>query len=93
VPLEAMASGRPVLATGAGGSAEFLRHGENCLLFSPREDPRALAAAVERLAGDAALRARLREGGFATAERIDQRAFERAVGRLLDQAAAGDWRR
>ena len=31
VPLEAMAVGTPVVATGTGGSAEYLRDGENCL--------------------------------------------------------------
>nr|MDQ3936534.1 glycosyltransferase [Actinomycetota bacterium] len=49
VPLEAMAVGRPVVATGTGGSAEYLLHEENCLLFEPRDSPAALAAAVERL--------------------------------------------
>ena len=66
VPLEAMGVGRPVIATGRGGSGEFLRDGENCLLFEPGNAD-ALAAAVARLAGDAQLRERLREGGLATA--------------------------
>ena len=30
VPLEAMSVGRPVVASGTGGSAEYLRDGENC---------------------------------------------------------------
>jgi glycogen synthase len=68
VPLEAMAVGRPVVATGTGGSAEYLRAGRNCLLHAPG-DAAALAAAVRRLAEDEALRDRLREGGFATARR------------------------
>ena len=42
VPLEAMGRGRPVIATGRGGSAEYLRDGENCLLFDA-EDEGALA--------------------------------------------------
>ena len=36
VPLEAMARGRPVVATGTGGSAEYLRDGENALLAPGR---------------------------------------------------------
>ncbi|MDQ6606809.1 MAG: glycosyltransferase, partial [Actinomycetota bacterium] len=48
VPLEAMALGRPVVATGAGGSGEYLRDGENCLL-ARAGDSSALAAAVRRL--------------------------------------------
>jgi glycogen(starch) synthase len=70
VPLEAMACGTPVVATGTGGSAEYLRHGENCLLFPPG-DHVALADAVTRLAGDADLRERLVAGGRLTARELD----------------------
>lgn len=66
VPLEAMACATPVVATGTGGSADFLSDGGNCLLVPPA-DPVAIAAAVTRLAGDEALRARLLAGGAATA--------------------------
>jgi glycosyltransferase involved in cell wall biosynthesis len=66
VPIEAMACGTPVIATGTGGSAEFLEHERNCLLI-PRYDAGALAAAITRLALDTALRARLVEGGLQTA--------------------------
>jgi glycosyltransferase involved in cell wall biosynthesis len=70
VPLEAMACRSPVVATGTGGSAEFLRDGENCLLF-PANDHVALAAAIRRLAGDAPLRAHLVAGGQRTARDLD----------------------
>jgi len=70
VPVEAMACGTPVVATGAGGSSEFLRDGVNCLLV-PRGDAAAAAAAVRRLAENAALRATLITGGFKTAEALD----------------------
>jgi hypothetical protein len=66
VPLEAMACGRPVLATGRGGSAEYLVDGVNSVLFAAG-DAEALAAGVRRLSGDRALRERLREGGRVTA--------------------------
>ena len=79
VPLEAMAVGRPVIATGRGGSGEFLRDGENSLLYEPADDSRALADAVRRLAEDAGLRGRLRAGGFATASRHDERSFRKAA--------------
>jgi glycosyltransferase involved in cell wall biosynthesis len=69
VPLEAMASGTPVIATGTGGSAEFLSDGENCLIVE-RGDAAALARAIERLAGDEALRRGLIAQGRATAERL-----------------------
>jgi glycosyltransferase involved in cell wall biosynthesis len=70
VPVEAMACATPVVATGTGGSAEFLADGRNCLLVPPR-DPEAVAAAVRRLAGDGDLRARLVAGGLATAGVLD----------------------
>jgi glycosyltransferase involved in cell wall biosynthesis len=87
VPLEAMAMGRPVVATGRGGSGEYLRDGENCLLF-PSGDARALARALRRLAGDAPLRARLREDGARTAARHTERQFNAQVQRWLEQAGA-----
>jgi glycosyltransferase involved in cell wall biosynthesis len=82
VPLEAMGRGRPVVATGRGGSAEYLRDGENCLLF-PAGDAAGLAAALERLAADAELRAGLRRGGLETAPRHTEEAFNDAVEEFL----------
>ena len=76
VPLEALACATPVVATRTGGSAEFLSDGGNCLAFG-REDPAGLASAVARLAGDPALRARLIDGGLATARAL-------SVDRLAD---------
>jgi glycosyltransferase involved in cell wall biosynthesis len=89
VPLEAMARGRPVVATGRGGSAEYLRDGENCLLFEA-DDPAALAAAVERLAASADLRARLRAGGLVTAPRHTEAVFNAAAERAVLTAAGRD---
>lgn len=87
VPLEAMARGRPVVATGRGGSAEYLRDGQNCLLF-PAGDAHALAAAVQRLAGDSALRSRLREGGLVTARAHTEANFNTEVEQAIDAARA-----
>ena len=86
VPLEAMASGTPVVATGTGGSGEYLLHERNCLLHRPG-DAAALAEAVERLAADAELRSRLREAGLATAEAHTDTAFNERVERELLRAA------
>jgi glycogen(starch) synthase len=85
VPLEAMAVGTPVIATGRGGSGEYLRAGENCLLFEPDDGPEALAAALRRLAGDGALRSRLRAGGFETTSRFGAHDFDRAVAALVER--------
>ncbi|HMC07041.1 MAG TPA: glycosyltransferase family 4 protein [Solirubrobacterales bacterium] len=89
VPLEAMSVGRPVIATGTGGSGEYLRDGVNCLLFSPPEGSIALAEAIRRLARDPDLRSRLREGGFATAGRLTEDAFNRRVAAALARAGGG----
>ncbi len=86
VPLEAMACGRPVVATATGGAAEYLRDGENCLVV-PVDDPGALAAAVQRLAADESLRATVVAGGHTTAERLTQDAWVTAVLDHIDALA------
>lgn len=87
VPLEAMALGRPVIATGRGGSGEYLRDGKNCLLFQA-DDPSALARALRRLAQDDALRARLQAGGLATAQLYTDAIFNKRVVAEVEAAAA-----
>lgn len=69
VPVEAMACGIPVVATGTGGSGEFLVDGVNCLRVEPK-DAAAIAAAVRRLAEDPALRRKLTEGGSRAAQEL-----------------------
>ncbi|HMJ74954.1 MAG TPA: glycosyltransferase family 4 protein [Iamia sp.] len=76
VPIEAMACGTPVAATGVGGSSEFLVDGTNCVLFRPG-DPEDLARVVAELAADPDRRAALVAGGHRTAEAMD-------VERLVD---------
>ena len=70
VAREAMAYGRPVVATDVGGLTDAVVDGETGLLVPPR-DPQALRAALERLLADAELRRRL---GAAARERA-RRAF------------------
>lgn len=86
VPLEAMACGAPVLASGRGGSGEYLLDEANCLLFDPDAGPRALADVLRRLAEDPALRARLHAEGLATAARHPERAFNDGVLEALETA-------
>lgn len=58
--LEAMAAGRPVVASAIGGLKELIRDDENGLLV-PERDADALASAVRRLREDPALARRLAE--------------------------------
>jgi glycosyltransferase involved in cell wall biosynthesis len=60
--LEAAACARAIVATDVPGCREIARDGVNALLV-PVRDAHALAAAIEKLAGDAALRARLGAAG------------------------------
>jgi glycosyltransferase involved in cell wall biosynthesis len=55
---EAMAAGRPIVASALPSSREFLRDGENALLVPPG-DPARLADAVRRVLADDALALRL----------------------------------
>ena len=60
-PLEAMASGTPVVSTDNGGILAYAMDGENCLL-APLDDLEALASAVRRVLDDAELAARSANG-------------------------------
>ncbi len=60
--LEAMAHGRPVVATGVGGLRDLVVDGETGLVVPPR-DPAALRAALERLLAEPELRRRLGQAG------------------------------
>jgi glycosyltransferase involved in cell wall biosynthesis len=88
VPVEAMAVGTPVVATGMGGSKAFLVDGGNCLLFRAG-DPEDLAAAVLRLASDPELRRELVAGGDATARFFDAEHLADALQAWHEWAASG----
>jgi len=60
--LEGMALGLPVVASRAGGNPDLIRSGETGLLVPPL-DPRAWAAALERMLGDPAFAARAGSAG------------------------------
>jgi len=64
---EAIASGRPVVASDLPSIREILTHEENALLVPPG-DARALAAAIERLLRDPAFSARLAARAFEDAK-------------------------
>ena len=62
VCLEAMAHGRPVVATRVGGLLDLVVDGETGIVVPPR-DPAALRAALERLLADPDLRRKLGSAG------------------------------
>jgi glycosyltransferase involved in cell wall biosynthesis len=83
-PLEAMACGCATVTTDCGGVGDFARHGENCLVVAT-DDSSAIAAAIQQLIDDGALRSRLSAEGVRTAamwprERM-VRTFLQVVGR------------
>src|SRR5207248_2877833 len=62
VLIEAMAAGRPVVATDVGGAREVVEDGETGILIAPR-DPAAIVASVANLHSSPTLRAQLGEAG------------------------------
>ncbi|MEV4507714.1 glycosyltransferase family 4 protein [Dactylosporangium sp. NPDC049525] len=96
-PLEAMASGTPVVTTRNTGVLEYARDGVNALLADIR-DVNGLAAQVRRVLTEPDLAARLRDGGRQTAagyswDTIITRVEEtyRGVYASWSPATADDW--
>lgn len=86
--LEAMALGRPVVATAAGGVPSLVKDQETGLLVEP-DDPQALAKAVLRVLGDRELADRLantgrdlveREYGLEPMVRATENVYEKVLG-------------
>jgi glycosyltransferase involved in cell wall biosynthesis len=66
VVIEAMAAGRPVVASRTGGIPDLVQDGETGLLFPPG-DAKGLRLALEKLLGDPPLRERMGRAGKARA--------------------------
>jgi glycosyltransferase involved in cell wall biosynthesis len=85
--LEAMAAGLPVVATRAGGVPEAVEHGRTGLLVPPG-DPRALAAACERLLADDRLRSAMGEAGRRrVAEHFTESRMTTSIATIYDELA------
>jgi glycosyltransferase involved in cell wall biosynthesis len=79
--LEAMALGRPIVATAVRGVTDVVSDGDTGLLI-PRGDAAALAGALERVLGDDHLRARLAANAAALAAHTHTE--DRMVGRYVE---------
>jgi glycosyltransferase involved in cell wall biosynthesis len=80
--LEAMAAGKPVVATAIGGTSEAVTNGVTGLLVTPGK-PEDLAAAIRRLLADRELSANLARAGKQRAlERFSSDAMVRGVERI-----------
>lgn len=85
---EGLACGRAVIASDAGGAAELVEHDVDALAFAPG-DVSDLAGALERCAGDAALRARLGAAARGTAlRRFDPDVFAGEFLKLYEHAGS-----
>ncbi len=82
-PLEMMATGGVAVVAPNEGNIEYLRDGENCLLYEQGNIDSAVEV-IERVRGDAQLRQRLYNGGLKTAQERDWNRVEADVLRLYD---------
>jgi glycosyltransferase involved in cell wall biosynthesis len=85
--LEAMACGAAVVVTDNGGSRQYARHGENCLVV-PVDDAAAMGDAALSLLRDDALRSRIATAGATTAAMYTWERAADALERLLIDATA-----
>ncbi len=77
---EAMSYGLPVITTRTRGAADLLEDGMT-VLFVPAHDPEVLAAAIDRLAADEALRSSMGQRGRA---KVREFAPKAVLGRYID---------
>lgn len=75
---QALASGRPVIATSTAGASELIRHGENGFVVSPRSS-REITEHLQALAGDRTLRERMSAAARPSVAHLSYDAFGRAV--------------
>jgi glycosyltransferase involved in cell wall biosynthesis len=80
---EALAMGKPILATDADGLLDVLTHDREAIIV-PKRDAPALARGIVQLIDDPALRARLGAEARTTSQQYDITAFVRKMERLYE---------
>lgn len=88
VIIEAMSSGRPVIASRVGGIPDIVLDGETGLLVPPG-DPAALRLAIERLLGEPALREKMGQAAQARAAAFQSAAVVPQIERVYRQLLQG----
>ena len=80
---EALAMGKPIVATDADGLLDVLAHDRDAIIV-PKRDANALAKAIVRMMDDEALRARLGAEARKTGQQYDIAAFVRKMEQLYE---------
>lgn len=87
VAVEAMAAGKPVVASAVGGLPEIVVHGETGFLVEPN-NPNAIARSLSELIDDPSLRERMgKQGREIAEEHFDFRAQAARVAEILSETA------
>lgn len=85
--LQYLAAGRAVVASNEGGPAEWIEHGQNGLLFEPR-NPQSLALALESLAENVELLVRLQRCAPETPGLLTDDEVSAAHGKMFREIAS-----
>lgn len=86
-PLEMMATGGVVVVVPNGGNQEYLRDGENCLMYESGDEARGVAQ-IHRILDDQELRETLISNGLKTAQSRAWSGLEEAIAELYTDARA-----
>lgn len=88
VQIEAMAAGLPLIATEEAGAGDLIEEGTNGFLV-PSGDAESLGARMAELAGDADLRARMREAACRKRDQLSWARYGERWGEMLESASGG----
>lgn len=89
--IEAMAAGRPVIATRVGGIPEAVEHGKTGLLIPP-DDPEALAQAIRWMVEHPGERERMGRNGAEAARRFDTAVIANQLSGIYEELVEGGGR-